>query len=260
MSNLIEHARRELKLLGEKPGVVEGYLKIVQAFDEMGHFGGSVSISIPKIVKLLNLENLSDLTSDPEEWEERENSLWQSKRNPAAFSYDGGKNYWLQNLWDRDGERQFIASKVKKYVHEIRDFAVRDPEKLKVGMEVLFCHAPINSDNIWSGLPNVEKRTITKLEMLSMDQLTGSMTGKFAGGDKKRLVIFYGDRYMYHHATDAGVVEYDEVGLKGWNDVNFTVIAADLEAAGIVLVNGIPEGHEVRKKAYSWADLWNRDN
>ena len=102
MSNMVDHARRELELIGEEPETVEGYLNVIQAFANMGHSGGSASIAIPVIHELLQQKNLKPLTDDPAEWFFHEGAtygvaddMWQNKRNGEAFSYDGGKTYYL---------------------------------------------------------------------------------------------------------------------------------------------------------------------
>lgn len=101
-SNLVNHAKRELELIGEEPEFIEGYLKVIQAFADMGHSGGSASVAIPTIMELLSFKNLSPLTDNPDEWlhhEEdiwgEEGGVWQSRRNPEAFSNNGGKSYYL---------------------------------------------------------------------------------------------------------------------------------------------------------------------
>lgn len=100
-SNLVEHARRELELIGEEPEIIEGLLRVIQAFADMGHSGGSAAVAIPMINKLLQFQPLTALTSSSEEWNEisREMSggeeLWQNRRDPRAFSNDGGKTYYL---------------------------------------------------------------------------------------------------------------------------------------------------------------------
>jgi len=98
MSNLVEHARRELEILGEDKETVEGYLRVIKAFADMGHSGGSASIAIPIVNKLLQFENLKPLSNNPSEWEDRSEMsgypLWQNKRNPKYFSTDGGMTYW----------------------------------------------------------------------------------------------------------------------------------------------------------------------
>lgn len=102
MSNLVEHAKRELNFIGEDPETIEGYVKVIQAFADMGHSGGSASVAIPVINELLQFHNLTPLTDNPEEWffHDTETSgvkdgFWQNKRNGEAFSHDGGKTYYL---------------------------------------------------------------------------------------------------------------------------------------------------------------------
>lgn len=101
-SNLVSHARTELELIGEEPEFIEGYLNVIQAFANMGHSGGSAAVAIPTITELLCFRNLSPLTRNPDEWHfvsgtdyGLDKDIWQSKRNPEAFSHDGGKTYYL---------------------------------------------------------------------------------------------------------------------------------------------------------------------
>lgn len=110
MSNLVHHARRELELIGEDPETVDGLLKVVEAFAAMGHSGGSAWAALGQLERLLRYEPLSPLTDDPGEWmhiaEEiaGEPSLWQSRRNPEAFSHDGGKTYYLLSEREAAGD------------------------------------------------------------------------------------------------------------------------------------------------------------
>jgi hypothetical protein len=99
-SNLVDHARRELEIIGEEPETIEGYLKVIQAFADMDHSGGSASIAIPVINELLQFNNLGPLTDNPDEWmaiseEMGFDNAWQSRRRSDAFSHDGGKTYYL---------------------------------------------------------------------------------------------------------------------------------------------------------------------
>lgn len=117
MSNLVEHARRELGLIGEDPKMIEMYINVVQAFADFGHSGGSASVAIPTINALLQFKNLTPLTDDPDEWvSHSEGMIAQNKRNPDAFSEDGGKTYYL--LSDRDyvgsGDLPIYTSEEKK--------------------------------------------------------------------------------------------------------------------------------------------------
>jgi hypothetical protein len=102
-SNIVAHARRELELIGEAPDVIEGYLKVMQAFADMGHSGGSAMIAIPVITQLLRQKPLGPLTDYPADWQYHDaqtwgdpegKGIWQSRRDGQAFSEDGGKTYF----------------------------------------------------------------------------------------------------------------------------------------------------------------------
>jgi hypothetical protein len=112
MSNLVDHARRELELIGEEPETIKGYLNVVQAFADMGHSGGSASVAIPVIHELLQFKNLRPITNDPAEWMFHgadtwgaEGGVWQNIRNGEAFSHDGGKTYYLLSEGGNDKNR-----------------------------------------------------------------------------------------------------------------------------------------------------------
>ena len=101
-SNLVQHARRELALLGNGPEMNDHILEMIKIFSGAGHSGYSGFYAIGVITKLLNFENLTDLTDDPDEWHHHEydqsgytNGIWQNVRNGEAFSFDGGKTYYL---------------------------------------------------------------------------------------------------------------------------------------------------------------------
>lgn len=100
-SPLVAHARRELRLIGEDDFVITGLCKVIRAFADMGHSGGSAPHAIAYLERLLRFQPLSELTDDPGEWIDRHADgttpvpLWQSDRNPEAFSTDGGKTYTL---------------------------------------------------------------------------------------------------------------------------------------------------------------------
>jgi hypothetical protein len=100
-SNLVAHARRELRIIGEDPDTIHGLCNVVQAFADMGHSGSSAHFASLYLDKLLRYQPLSELTDDPGEWIDRHAEgmtpvpMWQSDRNPEAFSDDGGKTYYL---------------------------------------------------------------------------------------------------------------------------------------------------------------------
>jgi hypothetical protein len=100
-SNLVQHFRRELKLVGEEERTVEGLVEVARAFSRMGHSGGSASVAIPMLSELLQFKNLTPLTSDPDEWffhgEDvwgAKGGIWQNRRDSSAFSNDGGQTYY----------------------------------------------------------------------------------------------------------------------------------------------------------------------
>ena len=100
MSTLVEHALRELPRVESDPWLIDGLVKVVQAFAEMGHSGGSASVAIPMLNDLLLRKNLSPLTDDPAEWQDMSKiiggtPIWQNIRNSEALSLDGGKTYYL---------------------------------------------------------------------------------------------------------------------------------------------------------------------
>ena len=109
-SNLVAHARRELRIIGEDPDVIRGLCKVVQAFADMGHSGGSAHFAALYLDKLLRYQPLSELTDDPAEWIDRHaeglfpTPFWQSKRNPEAMSTDGGKTYYLISEQEAAGD------------------------------------------------------------------------------------------------------------------------------------------------------------
>lgn len=95
MANLIDHARDELERAKVEPEVIDEYLKVIEAMAEMMHTGQSVEVAGPIIYTLLQNKNLTPLTDEPTDWRFITNGLWQSLRNPDAYSSDGGKSYTL---------------------------------------------------------------------------------------------------------------------------------------------------------------------
>jgi hypothetical protein len=97
-SNLISHARRELRRIGEEPDVIAWYLSVVRAFAAYGHSGGSADATTGVLERLLRYKPLSELTDDPAEWIDRSEMSsmpwWQNIRDSRAMSHDGGKTYW----------------------------------------------------------------------------------------------------------------------------------------------------------------------
>lgn len=101
--SLVEHAERELALIPEDDEAFkDAILQAVKAFSKYGHSGSSHFVGVHILADLLNYRNLSPLTNDPDEWmfitddiAGRKGGLYQSTRNPEAFSHNGGKTYYL---------------------------------------------------------------------------------------------------------------------------------------------------------------------
>jgi hypothetical protein len=128
MSNLVKHAETELMLIGEDQETIKGLLKVVRAFASMGHSGGSASVGVAQVARLLAFENLSPLTDNPREWMLHEPEvwslpLWQNIRNSAAFSNNGGRTYWLVSdsprRWPR---RRFKMHKSAKWKRPFKSY------------------------------------------------------------------------------------------------------------------------------------------
>lgn len=110
MSNLVDHARRELELIGEEEVVINDLVRMVEIFASMGHSGASADAARGLLCRLLAFEPLTELTDDPHEWYQHgpemwdgESPVWQNIRNSQAFSHDGGKTHWLLDERDAAG-------------------------------------------------------------------------------------------------------------------------------------------------------------
>jgi hypothetical protein len=104
MSNLLDHARAELKRAGlfDKDADYNGklgkaVLSLIRCFAGQNHSGASAKLALDVFDRLVRFEPLTPLTSDPAEWmdvsEPCGRPLWQSTRWPAVFSEDGGKTW-----------------------------------------------------------------------------------------------------------------------------------------------------------------------
>lgn len=123
MSNLVEHAEREMRLAGlydeDSPygGMIpEAVLALVKAHAAQGHSGGSHAQVMAIFNRVANFKALAPITSNPEEWIDRTNisggnPTWQSNRQSSIFSEDGGKTWYdiddpEKKNWPKPRERQ----------------------------------------------------------------------------------------------------------------------------------------------------------
>lgn len=117
-SNLVQHAIRELALIDNDQWFNDSIINAVREFAKGGHSGGSAPIASAMLYDLLQYKPLTPLTDDPDEWmlidEEVAGrpDLWQSKRDPAAFSNDGGKTYTLVS--EKSGPHPPLVHKSKE--------------------------------------------------------------------------------------------------------------------------------------------------
>lgn len=100
-SNLFAHAEREVRRAGlldsdsDYGGEVgRAALALVAVFASQGHSGSSAGHVADVFHRLSRWETLSPITNDPDEWDEVSDGMWQSKRNPALFSSDGGETHY----------------------------------------------------------------------------------------------------------------------------------------------------------------------
>lgn len=105
MSNLVEHARRELELSGVDNDIYgdmtsKAVLELVEVFSKQGHSGMSAGLVLTLFSKVARFENLTPLTNDPAEWSPVGEDLWQNNRDSSCFSRDGGKTYVKNSVYD----------------------------------------------------------------------------------------------------------------------------------------------------------------
>lgn len=108
MSNLVEHAERELRKAGffnkesDYGGMLgPAVLELVKVHSSQGHSGMSHAIVMQLFNQVANFKVLTPITSSPEEWTDVSEHgapgsapLWQNKRQSSCFSNDGGKTWW----------------------------------------------------------------------------------------------------------------------------------------------------------------------
>lgn len=90
MSNLVEHAKRELKSMLESDEEINrlmanNILEIVETFSKQGHSGFSASYAIGVLTKLLNWEPFGPLTGEDSEWHDPGGDSLQNIRCSRVF-------------------------------------------------------------------------------------------------------------------------------------------------------------------------------
>jgi hypothetical protein len=94
MSNLINHAKRELQAIGYKmdgtnepynQAAVDAILELVDTFAKQGHSGFSGNYVLKAFGKLADFEPLTPLTGEDSEWNECGDGVWQNNRCSHVF-------------------------------------------------------------------------------------------------------------------------------------------------------------------------------
>lgn len=103
MSRLVDHAKRELEILGNGPDFDDHILEMVGTFAGAGHSGFSAAYAIEVITKLLKFEPLSPLTGEESEWESMVEGISLNKRCSRVFKKVNA-NYMPTEVYDSQGK------------------------------------------------------------------------------------------------------------------------------------------------------------
>lgn len=135
MSNILEHAKRELDLIGMTADneeemnrmMREHILKMIQVFADEGHSGFSANYAVNILSKLLKFEPISPLTGDDSEWTELDygsDMKYQNKRLSRVFKGADGRAYdiegtvfyeWVERSLDPEEEGYPGTKRFKSY-------------------------------------------------------------------------------------------------------------------------------------------------
>ena len=104
MSNLIKHAKRELKLAGlfnkdsDYGGLLaKSVIELIELFSKQGHSGFSAKRTIGLFSTIADFKPLTMITGKDEEWHEVHGTLRQNNRCSSIFK-DGNKAYYLNAI------------------------------------------------------------------------------------------------------------------------------------------------------------------
>ena len=112
MSNLVDHAKTELGVLGmsetsedEMDRTMYGYIiEMVETFSKQGHSGFSAGYAASVLHKLFLYEPLAPLTGADDEWNDVGDGMWQNKRCSHVFKdKDGAYDIEGKVFRDPDG-------------------------------------------------------------------------------------------------------------------------------------------------------------
>ncbi len=148
---LVEHAQRELGLAVTPPQLTVCVIAAVAVVES--HAGGPVTQQhiADLLFKLLRGETLTELTADPDEWEDCSHQfgtpIWRNRRDGRAYSADGGLTYTL----DEGGNTDRImrrAAPPPLWVDLLRDQRGMDPDAATAAVAAYLAGGPF-TDSEW---------------------------------------------------------------------------------------------------------------
>lgn len=101
MSNLVEHAKKEMELAWPESEsmqdlIKENILELIEVFGKQGHSGTSAPYVLSYFQKLANFEPILPLTGEDDEWQDVGDNTFQNKRCSEVFKEGkDGKAYWI---------------------------------------------------------------------------------------------------------------------------------------------------------------------
>lgn len=146
MSNMVEHAKRELDLILNKCTTEEdreyqqlmndSILEIVKVFANQGHSGFSARYSINLLEKLLNQSFITPLTGEDDEWNEVGIGVFQNRRESAIFKQAdrfNGQAYYLDGkAFSDDGGQTWYTNQKSFVTVEFPLFKLPETERIFV--------------------------------------------------------------------------------------------------------------------------------
>lgn len=146
MSNMVEHAKRELDLVLNECTTEEdlkyqqlmndSILEIVKVFAEQDHSGSSANYSINILEKLLRQSFITPLTGEDDEWNEVGTGVFQNRRESAIFKQAdrfNGQAYYLEGkAFSDDGGETWYTNKNSFVTVEFPLFKLPEREKIIV--------------------------------------------------------------------------------------------------------------------------------
>lgn len=105
MSNLVDHAKKELELAGlfdkdsDYDGMIgDAVMELVKVFAAQGHSGFSAHQTLSIFERVAKYKPLTPIGTTEDEWVNQSElsgyPIWQNKRRGTTFSRDGGKTWY----------------------------------------------------------------------------------------------------------------------------------------------------------------------